>query len=69
MKMARFPIGCPSGKDSRIYKRQQINHRLLLMFPGAAQAIQGMKMARFPIGQVMIVRSTIVSRSTIVIVV
>jgi hypothetical protein len=55
MKMARFPIGCPSGKDSRIYKRQQINHRLLLMFPGAAQAIQGMKMARFPIGQAMIV--------------
>jgi hypothetical protein len=28
-----------------------------------------MKMARFPIGQAMIVRSTIVSRSTIVIVV
>jgi hypothetical protein len=69
MKPARFPIGCQSGKDRRIYDRQQINHRLLLLFPGAAQALHRMKTARFPIGQLMIVQTTIVSRSTIVIVV
>jgi hypothetical protein len=69
MKTVWFHIGCQSGKDRRIYDRQQITHRLLLLFPGAALALHRMKKARFPIGQVMIVRSMIVSRSTIVIVV